>query len=98
MRIVVDPRGEARLDERDDFRSFSLLMECAPDQLDEAISRWGRLEGDGHAWVSRSWLIENGRSNDPSWIEQFEKMSAYAANSGWVDASGAIRAHVVMGG
>jgi hypothetical protein len=94
MRIVLDRHGDARLEDADDFRAFSVAANCLPAALGAAVSKIGRLDEGGHAWIARSWLMEQGRSADSAWLAQFEAMSAYAAKAGWLDADGAIRAHV----
>ena len=37
---------------------------------------------------------EHGRPADPDWTQAFVGMIGYAEKSGWVDDSGAIRAHI----
>jgi hypothetical protein len=96
MLIVIRGDGRASLEDVDNFRAFSVKAGCAAAMLPEAIAVVGRLDDQGYAWIPRSWLLENGRAGDADWLGQFEKMAAYASSAGWLDAGGAIRAHVEM--
>lgn len=79
---------EAELTVRDlhDAENFTAL---------KAVAR--RVE---HVWLTREEIerLAGGRSQEPTWREQFERMLEYAASKGWVNESGAIRVHVDWSG
>lgn len=93
MIIKIDPSGAPRLDEADNFRSFKIVLPAGLGDPRQALSVIGRQD-DGHVWVSRCWIEENGRPADADWATGFEAMITYAQSAGWVDEDGAIRAHV----
>jgi len=79
-----------RLADIDNFRALKVVVgggEMPP--LDSV----GRVDGD-HVWLDRGWLETHGRPADPDWARAFAGMIGYAEKSGWVDDSGAIRAHI----
>lgn len=81
MIIEVDLRSvppALTLREPDDFSAFSV-----------------RAVGQ-HAFVDRAMLLAlaGDRAGDAGWVAELDAMLAYAASRGWVDASGATRAHV----
>ena len=94
MLIRVTRAATPVLDGVGDFKSFNLVAEdgLAGPALAAALGPAGRLEG-GHAWISPAWL-RAAAGGDAAWEAGFEKMLQYAAKQGWVDAAGAIRAHV----
>lgn len=49
-----------------------------------------------HAWVAPETLrsLAGGLGSLPEWNEGLEAMTAFARRHGWLDESGAIRAHV----
>jgi hypothetical protein len=64
---------------------------------DAAVSRIGSPADADHVWVDRAALeaLAGDLTQDAAWQRSLESMLTYAASKGWVDESGAIRAHVV---
>jgi hypothetical protein len=79
-----------RLDDIDNFRALKIVVAAGEHP---ALDRVGRVDGD-HVWLDRAWLQAQGRPDDPAWATGFAGMLGYAEKSGWVDDSGAIRAHI----
>ncbi len=95
MIVSIAPTGTAALEDIDNFRAFKVAARCGAEQLAQALSGFGRLDADGSAWISRNWLVDNGRPDDSEWPAGFEAMRDYARAHGWVDpATDSIRAHV----
>ncbi|HVB92218.1 MAG TPA: hypothetical protein VND70_08980 [Acidimicrobiales bacterium] len=101
MIIVVDLVEERLLiAQPDDFTRFSVAVEGggAEGSLAQVVhaSGLGRLQPDGgHVAVDPVALRAlAGPAATPEWDEGFAGMRAYAAGKGWVDADGAILAHV----
>jgi hypothetical protein len=100
MRILLDGPGGAapRLEDADDFTSFSISAIGAPDaqRLSTAAAALGRAEGETHVFVEPFALVSlaGDRGRDPRWLERLSKMVAYAREHGWVDEREAMRAHV----
>ena len=95
MIISIDRAGVATLDDIDNLRAFKVSAACDADGIARALSGFGRLDAEGHAWISRAWLLENGRPDDAKWLAGFGAMQDYARTHGWVDlATDSIRAHV----
>ena len=95
MIIRTGTDGAVALDDVDNFRAFSVAAACDADLLASALATAGRLDTGGHAWISRDWLVENGRPHDPEWRASLDAMLAYAKDHGWIDeATDSIRAHV----
>jgi hypothetical protein len=79
-----------RLEDIDNFRALKVVLtagELPP------LDLVGRVDGD-YVWLDRAWLETHGRPADPDWTQAFVGMIGYAEKSGWVDDSGAIRAHI----
>jgi hypothetical protein len=96
MRVRVTRGAAARLEAPEDLRRFGLVAEggLEGEALARALGTAGRLEG-GHAWILPDWLRSaSGRAGDPEWQAGFARMVEFAAKQGWVDAAGAIRAHI----
>ena len=49
-----------------------------------------------HTWVAPSVLVELSPDFDTAWLEQLEKMVAFARDHGWTDEGGRIRAHLEL--
>lgn len=95
MIVSIDRDGRAGLDDADNFRAFKVTAACAPEVLGKAITPIGALDRDGRAWISRKWLLANGREDDAEWRGGFDKMIAYAKEKGWLDEQrDLVRAHV----
>jgi hypothetical protein len=101
VRIVVDlSNGSIELSQPDAFDRFSVdvVGEGSEEALAAAVDRsgLGRLTADGtHVAVEPAGLRRlAGAAVTPAWEAGFEGMCAYAAGKGWVEADGAIRAHI----
>ncbi len=69
------------LHEPDDFERFEVVIS-------------GTLED---TLVDPQYLVQlaGSRADDPEWQGRLEAMIAFAESRGWVDPSGAVRAHIV---
>jgi len=95
MIISIDLTGAATLDDIDNFKAFKVAAACGTDQLAQALTGLGRLDEKGHAWISRTWLLAQGRPDDDKWLAGFRAMQQYASAHGWVDsATDSLRAHI----
>ncbi len=95
MIISIDPAGAATLDDIDNFKAFKVAAACGANRLAEALTRLGRLDTNDHAWISRNWLLAQGRPGDDTWLAGFRAMEQYASAHGWVDpATDSLRAHI----
>lgn len=98
MRVYLTNAGVVTLLEPANFRGLDVLIDPqTPDQVERAISRIGRREGEGHVRLSPSVLrFLSPHAGEAEWEENFEKMITYAAKAGWVDESGMVRAHITI--
>jgi hypothetical protein len=89
--------GAVTLDEVDDVGGFHVEVAGGPPddgRLAEALAPHGHVDGD-HAWIRPEAVVAlAGREHDADWRRRFDGMVAYAREKGFLDASGAIRAHV----
>ncbi|HEY3841991.1 MAG TPA: hypothetical protein VGL48_01960 [Acidimicrobiales bacterium] len=100
--IVVMDLTEERviLAEPDDFGRFSIAVEGdgGPEALASLVgeTNLGRVVPDGTQVAVDPIALKSlaGPSATPAWEDGFEKMRAYAAGKGWVEADGAILAHI----
>lgn len=92
MNVQIDALQPAALDDADNFRSFKVVCTSPREDCKDAFAQVGRLDGD-HLWVDADWIRSNGPI-DEKWHAELVKMIDYAASAGWVDAAGAIRAHI----
>lgn len=101
MHIHVDPStSPARIElvEPDDFRAFDVVL-AGSGPRQEALAQLGSVAADGeHVFVEPVRLRElaGERGADVEWQAGLEKMTEFAAEHGWVDEAGRIRAHVVV--
>jgi hypothetical protein len=101
MHIHVDRStapAQIELAEPDDFRAFDVVLAGAG-PVQEALAQLGPVAEDGeHVFVEPARLRElaGERAADPEWLAGLEQMTAFAAEHGWVDGAGRIRAHVVV--
>ncbi len=95
MRLRVAADGAVTLEEPAAFDRFAVL--ATPGAPPAALEGIARLEG-GHAWVSPAALRRLApAAGTPDWDAGFARMLAYAGRQGWLDAAGAVRAHVETG-
>lgn len=99
MHIIVHAGGSAlELVEPDDFEAFSIVIQGEPDRqrLAAASSGIGRADGTRHVYVEVSALraLAGSRAQNERWCRALDAMLDSARGSGWLDQSGAVRAHV----
>lgn len=97
--VVDDPKGiQLELRDADNFVQFQISIDRNLDRCraDAALQAIGRVDGEGHAWLDQQAIVKlsGGRSGDPVWQRSFAAMVDYATSKGWVDETGAIRAHI----
>jgi hypothetical protein len=91
MFIKIPASGPATLEDPDNFKAFKIVSAAAAPQ--SAFAAIGRRDGD-HVWVNAGWLKAHGRPEDPGWLAGLDKMLSFAKGAGWLDGTGAVRAHV----
>lgn len=91
--------------ESDTFTEFEVRTPLGESELIEVLAaehgahdvEWGFV-ADGHVWVSKHRIIaevEPLHEHAARWRDRFDQMLAYAAQQGWIDATGDyVRAHV----
>ncbi len=101
--IVVIDLTEERviLAEPDDFGRFSVAVDGTSGRRSSRLlvgegDSLGRLQADGTQVAVDPLALKSlaGPSATQAWEDGFEKMRAYAAGKGWVEADGAILAHI----
>jgi len=109
MIIAVDlARRTATLDAPTEFTRFSVQVlghegeDLTPDALAFAVGDilaelgLGRPDGTDVLVTAAGVRHLAGAAATPEWEEGFSSMCAYAADKGWMDAHGAIRAHIEL--
>lgn len=93
MHLRVDPGRPVALVDPDDFTSFKVVASARSwGELERALGDTGRIDPP-HVWVDPAAVRALGTSKDAAWVSGLEAMLEYAAARGWVDPSGAVRAH-----
>ena len=97
MFVRVDTSaGTATLEEAEDCTKFhvELVGSDGSEAMASALGDLGRVDDD-HVWIDPDGVrrLAAGRVGD-GWAGDFEGMVGYASSKGWVDDSGAIRAHI----
>lgn len=95
MRITVTTRVE--IEQVDDLTAFSLATDLPRSDLDARLRAAGLGSvSDGHAWIDAESLrtAASALTTDPGWNDGFDRMLDYARSKEWLDADGAIRAHI----
>jgi hypothetical protein len=94
MHIEVTDAGGIALGDPDDFKAFSVRVLGAGSPA--ALEDLGRLADDDHVYVDPAVLLRlaGERAEEAGWRESLDEMIAFAADHGWVDEHGFIRAHV----
>ncbi|WP_090128852.1 flavin reductase family protein [Limnohabitans sp. Rim11] len=80
------------------FNQLDVLVDPqSPEKLAQAIARIGHSEGNDHVRLTPSVLrFLSGHAGETEWEAGFSAMLNYAAKKGWVNASGEIRAHLIV--
>lgn len=93
MRLRIAADGAVTLEEAADVRRFSILRDPAAPAVAGI-----RLDG-GHGWVDPAALRGlSPHAGEPAWEAGLAGMLAFAAGKGWVDGTGAVRAHLAADG
>jgi hypothetical protein len=98
MVISVDTRGggpSIALEDPESFNAFSVAATGPGERFADTVSAIGRYDGE-HVFVRPDAVRElaGELAADAAWEENLQKMIGYAEQHGWIDADGAIRAHV----
>ena len=89
MRLRIAADGAVALEEPAEFRRFSILRHPAAPAVAGV-----RMEG-AHGWVAPAALRRlSPHAGDAEWEAGFAAMLDFAQGRGWVDAAGALRAHL----
>lgn len=96
MHVELHPNGRLRLASPRDMKRLS--ARCQPGTeplLAQLLGAQGEVTGEGHVWLTPA-LLSNlaGPVADAAWHEGFRRMLDYAANKGWLDNKGRVRAHL----
>jgi hypothetical protein len=102
MMIDVDLHAgpaTVRLVEPDDFGAFMIFVRSPGmdrERLEPAVARLGHMTADGHVVVDVTAIkaLAGERATQPGWLASLDGMLEYAGAHGWLDDTGAIRAHV----
>jgi hypothetical protein len=99
VQVRITRGGPPSLEDPDDFRAFSVVVTGSTAAAErKGLSVLGPVADDlAHVFVETAWILDQvgPRSQSPEWREKFAAMTALAAQHGWVDADGRIRAHIV---
>ena len=97
MRIHLTGSGNVALRDPADFRRLDVLVDPqTAERLERSIARIGRREDAGHVRIAPAVLrFLSGHAGEADWESGFAAMLAYASRSGWIDARGEVRAHLV---
>lgn len=96
MRLILATGCTPRLESALDFKRFSLLLDLLPGQdLHIALAPVGEADGDNHAWVRPDALRAlSPHAGQSDWEKGFASMLRFAAQHGWTDGQGRVRAHI----
>lgn len=99
MRVHLTNAGAITLDEPSVFNRLDVLVAPqSPERLEQAIARIGSRDGDDHVRLSPSVLrFLSSDAGSAEWDAKFDAMISYAANKGWLDEQGRVRAHLTFG-
>jgi hypothetical protein len=97
LKLMAD--GSLRLEDRNNFRAFKLVVEGRPDDLDKvrgALAGTIELTDADTAWVSEDALRRWPEvAADAAWQQSLSQMIEKAKPHGWIDETRrAIKAHV----
>lgn len=95
MFVRVDTTaGTTTLVEAADCTRFHVELVGSDDALASTLGDVGRVDGE-NVWVSPGAVrrLASGQVDD-NWEGEFAGMVGYATSKGWIDGSGAIRAHI----
>jgi hypothetical protein len=99
MFVKVAADGRVSLEDRDNFRTFKLVIEGSPAGLDaarRALAGAAELPDQSYGWIFEAALRQRPEvAHDAAWQQNLGTMIEKAKPHGWVDdARKAIRAHI----
>jgi hypothetical protein len=100
MIVRIDTRNVPAvitLDEPDTFTAFHVAVRGDDDAaLAAAVATVGSMADPEHVLIDRAALegLAGDHAQEPDWQQSLSSMLQYAASKGWVDDTGAIRAHI----
>ena len=97
VKLAVD--GSVTLEDRDNFRTFKLVIEGGPARLDQArraLMNTAELPDQASAWIYEQGLRQRPEvAGDEQWQGNFSAMIEKARPHGWIDEQKkAIKAHI----
>ena len=102
MDVHIDPTGMPRLVDAEALTSLRLTGTAPSPDARAALAAAGIVITDdaGHGYVEPATFsrLAGPVAADPEWQAGFAKMVAYAADKGWTDGAGRIRAHAEWDG
>ena len=102
MKIHAITSSTVELRGADNFTQFEIVAPADVVANDEAfgvlVRQLGSAVDTQHIYVSvdRLKALAGSLADDQQWLESLEKMMEYAADHGWVNDSGQIRAHITV--
>jgi predicted transcriptional regulator len=97
VKLGID--GSVSLEDRDNFRTFKLVIEGGPKRLDQArraLANIAEIDDETHAWIYEQALRQRPElAGDSAWQGDLGAMIEKAKPHGWVDEQKkAIKAHI----
>lgn len=98
MRIVLTSGALPRLEGASDFKHFSVAVDpLLADDIATAAAPIGDMADKEHVWVNPHAIRALcPLAGDADWAKGFDAMVGFAAQHGWTDDRGRIRAHVEL--
>jgi hypothetical protein len=96
--VIAAGPTRVQLEDAENLRDLHVRSVASDEEIREVLHRndLGVLVDD-HVYLFPSALAGLVGSNDPDWRSRFDAMIKYAVASGWSDAEGRVRAHIVRG-
>lgn len=98
MRVYLARSGAVTLKEPSVFDKLDVLVDTQPaEQLERSIARIGSPDGEGHVRLQPAVLrLLSELAGTADWDTRFDAMISYAADRGWLDDQGRVRAHLTF--
>lgn len=96
MKVIISAATEPKVEDRNDFTSFSVVLpsDLDPTVADSCLAGLGHFDGE-HVWVSID-RMRRALELDAEGERSFNRMIDYASSHGWTDEDGTtFRSHVV---
>jgi len=96
MYILVTSNGHLRLQDCDNMRAFSIILEANDAPVTRLAEIGSMAEDDDNYWLDAGAVEElSGRNHDLQWVQDFRAMLASAAPYGFYDeVTNKVKAHV----